>query len=415
MRIPRKILHLLFSNSPEYWDFEAERAYLRQGTPSTLTFVAKSHHMKSERSINEMEGNVKFFGAEWASVFGHITGLSLYPKMEKVGWITETKKVLFYRKTANSELLSHYASYYGLCNASDSQASSIDIALRNHYVPMNSFTIPHGQTLDLYSAQNNIEYEFAKQFPNSTFLQLRSDVKERALISLLESGFNPESWFVTLHMREARSTSPFRGGDNVQVSDYLPAIYSILEAGGSIIRIGDPSMTPLAQLGLRHKNFFDLIEPTPHIKSVHVFAMSKCRFFLGTQSGPTTIPNEFGVPIVYTNVVAFGRAHRYRGFMLPTLIKDSNGKIITLEAGLQNPLAWNVRKNFQDFTRMKNSPQDIKEATELAIRLTAEKHDRRSTLDFRVMEDLDGQFTRGKLPLHMPISNDFCEKYHLLK
>ena len=403
------------SSSPSYWDFLAEREYRKFGTPRSLPLLEQGFSLRQLQTAKQIEGSTRFFGPEWASVFGHITGLSLYPKLERLGWVEERVKVLLYRNTASQALLQHYKKYYGLCRLESSIAGALDIALRDHYTPMNLFNFETRKLGDLYSAQNEIEAAFAEQSKGLPFQTLDPEVELKALDTLRALGFDSSSWFVTLHMRENKAeSSRFRGADNVNPQDYIPAIRRILESGGSIIRIGDKSMTPLKDLGLAHPKLLDYAHSSRRNSSVDIYALSRCKFFLGTQSGPVTIPNEFGVPVVYTNVVAFGRAHRYRGFMIPSLIKNEKGKVLSFEESLRNPLAWNVKKTHDEYVRVKNSPADIEDATALAVQILVHENSSRTNLDFRFQEDCLGIVTRGGLPLHTPIPVAFSNKYGLL-
>jgi putative glycosyltransferase (TIGR04372 family) len=64
-----------------------------------------------------------------------------------------------------------------------------------------------------------------------------------------------------------------------------------------VIRMGDPSMAKLPAM----RNVFDYCHSDLRSDWMDVFIAAKCRFFLGTASGPAYIPPAYGVSAVLTN------------------------------------------------------------------------------------------------------------------
>jgi hypothetical protein len=60
-------------------------------------------------------------------------------------------------------------------------------------------------------------------------------------------GIPKDAWFVCLHVREQGYLGTYSGHvhRNSSISNYLPAINSITQKGGFVVRMGDPTMTPL--------------------------------------------------------------------------------------------------------------------------------------------------------------------------
>jgi putative glycosyltransferase (TIGR04372 family) len=409
------LLQIRFRDDPAFFDLIAEREYVRNGTQASFPLLLKGESLRKTAIDSSFKGNVRFFDPGWVSVFGHIANLSLYPKLELLGWIPKKLNFVYFRKSANPSLLNHYKEFYALCQLSELKAGEFESALREIHQSMNAIDTGPNGILDLYSSQNLIEENFANTFGSKKhLLSLLPDVEFRAKVLLDQLGFNSDNWFVTVHMREARNSSKYRGGDNVNPADYLEAIRYILDEGGSVLRLGDASMTPLSKLGLRHKRLLDYAHAPRRDPDIDVFALSKCAFLLGTQSGPASIPNEFGRPIVYTNVVAYGRAHRYRGFLIPKLIREKkSGRFISLREGLGTSLAWNIRPENEDFERVDNTTLDILEATRTATEQLRKASWDSSALDFRSL-DRSPLFTRHGLNLHTPVLRSFCDRYQIL-
>jgi len=156
----------------------------------------------------------------------------------------------------------------------------------------------HRPNLVLTPAQLRIEHCVGTPppliFPQSLELPMKA-----ALTSL---GLQPDKWFVVLHLREMgyqhrqgvseeRSVNPY---------DYLPAIKRIIQDhGGQVVRIGDPSMTPLPPM----EGLTDLCK-IPNSFPLQAYASARARFFFGTDSGPTQLAGAFKTPVASTN--AFG-------------------------------------------------------------------------------------------------------------
>jgi len=96
-----------------------------------------------------------------------------------------------------------------------------------------------------------------------------------------------------------------RGSDIPRAVDplsYLPMIRHILiEQGGQVVRLGDPSMTPLPPLP-------GLIDLSRYAESfaLQAFAMSRARYFVGTDSGTTQLACAFRTPSASTNALGVG-------------------------------------------------------------------------------------------------------------
>lgn len=117
----------------------------------------------------------------------------------------------------------------------------------------------------------------------------------------LESlGMKKNDWFVCLHVRERgwkdgnSSEEDFR---NANIKTYISAIKSITNAGGWVIRMGDPTMKPLPQMS----RVIDYAHSSAKSDWMDVFLCGQCKFFLGTSSGLWIFATAFGRPIVGTN------------------------------------------------------------------------------------------------------------------
>jgi len=117
-------------------------------------------------------------------------------------------------------------------------------------------------------------------------------------------GLDENRWFACLHMREqfyywrhnidrSRSVDPL---------SYVPMIEHIVRnQGGQVVRVGDPSMAPLPPM----EGLIDL-SADPDSFAAEVFAASRARYYIGTESGPVALACAFKVPAAYTNCCGAG-------------------------------------------------------------------------------------------------------------
>jgi putative glycosyltransferase (TIGR04372 family) len=97
-----------------------------------------------------------------------------------------------------------------------------------------------------------------------------------------------------------------------------------------------------------------------------VFLWAACKFFIGTSSGPVTVPASFGVPVLYTNCCGMGFSPALgRSLVLPKLFySKSKQSMLTFDEILGSPLGWSVRIPDDDIEVQDNSPKEILAATE---------------------------------------------------
>jgi putative glycosyltransferase (TIGR04372 family) len=81
------------------------------------------------------------------------------------------------------------------------------------------------------------------------------------------------------------------------VMTYLPAVQKIVDHGGWVIRVGDPSMKPLPEM----EHVVDYVHSPLHSEWMDVFLAASCRFCLGTSSGMFVVAWSFGRPSALAN------------------------------------------------------------------------------------------------------------------
>lgn len=135
-------------------------------------------------------------------------------------------------------------------------------------------------------------------------LTLNKEDEKRGWDCLKLLGFPEGSWFVGLHIREPGwrdEGAKAENARNANIQTYYESIKSITDAGGWVIRLGDPvSMTPLPKM----EHVIDYAHSEVKSDWMDIFLSAKCRFLIGTASGIYTVSLAFGVPSVLTNFMS---------------------------------------------------------------------------------------------------------------
>jgi putative glycosyltransferase (TIGR04372 family) len=198
-------------------------------------------------------------------------------------------------------------------------------------------------------------------------LTLPADIDARGRQALRGAGIPDAAWFVALHVREAGSKphhADLHRVLNANVMDYLPAIEEITSRGGWVIRMGDPNMARLPQM----TNVLDYCHSSLRADWMDVFIAARCRFMLGSSSGPAYIPPLYGVASVLTNWwPPAQRPWHPTDIFIPKMIRSEvDGRELSLSETLQEPFSYGhslgyLREAFK--VRVEdNAPEEIREA-----------------------------------------------------
>jgi putative glycosyltransferase (TIGR04372 family) len=199
-------------------------------------------------------------------------------------------------------------------------------------------------------------------------LSLPPAIDERGRQTLAAAGIPRDAWFVALHVRESGSNVAYRGVHNVlsaRIGDYLPAITEIRSRGGWVIRMGDPTMAKLLPM----PKVLDYCHSPLRSDWMDVFIAARCRFLLGTSSGPAYVPPAYGVPSMLTNWWPPAQRPWHAGdiFIPKRYLRLPDRHRLSLKETLIEPFAWcnavNYLKDRHGLIVEDNDPEDIRDAT----------------------------------------------------
>jgi putative glycosyltransferase (TIGR04372 family) len=157
--------------------------------------------------------------------------------------------------------------------------------------------------------RNHFWFDYLKKCADSNDFKpkrfsLTSDEIRNGLALQKRMGISSGAKIVVLHNREAGYLPQYayHSFRDAHIENFIPAIEYLTSCGYWVIRVGDPSMTPLPDIA----HFIDLPFCPERTEFADIWFSATCTFFLGGTSGPMLIPFVFGRPRVLVNVITDG-------------------------------------------------------------------------------------------------------------
>jgi putative glycosyltransferase (TIGR04372 family) len=232
----------------------------------------------------------------------HIGHLALEPdtllKEYKLGILRQMRWILLAppNKVANEHLLSYWIPFFKTVR-SPYLCSILRIMSKHIFMreDVSRYISRFFEKQDIYE----INAEWGERPP---LISLSEDDDNWGNQQLLELGVPPGSWFVAIHAREAGflpKNEVIQSHRNANINNTFLAMQEIIRRGGTCIRMGDSTMTPLKEI----PGVIDY--PFHRLKSsrLDVVLCAKAKFFLGSTSGLAFVSSIFGVPIAHANMI----------------------------------------------------------------------------------------------------------------
>lgn len=253
-------------------------------------------------------------------------------------------------------------------------------------------------------------------------LKLSNEDYERGWHCLKSLGVPEGAWFVCLHARESgwhedRNSSSERFRDT-DINTYSLAIKAIVDAGGWVIRIGDPSMTPLPKM----HHVIDYAHSSAKTDWMDVFLCAQCRFFIGTSSGMFSLAMAFGVPLVMTNFL-HGQAIYYfssKDIFIPrTCWSKNENRTLSFSELISPPIGMFATQFYYEKFGLEvidNTPEEIRDVVqEMLARFNGSfayaDEDENLQKRFRAMIETCSESYGDKEVVNARIGRDFLRKY----
>ena len=164
-------------------------------------------------------------------------------------------------------------------------------------------------------------------------LRLPSDDDARAARHAASLGIAPTAPIVTVHVRESgyRSTAGLRQRSwdearNARIDSFFPAFRALVARGYTVVRLGDPTMTPVVMPGV-----VDLATSPARSQWLDIWCTMRSEFLVGCDSGPSWLAVLLGVPVLTVNAVHFRDLSRATDRVICKLARDrQTGDILSV-------------------------------------------------------------------------------------
>jgi len=307
---------------------------------------------------------------EWVTQIGHLAMLDTYYKIQSLGWRPPANLLLLapLKKVANLPYLKEWRNYFHVI----SNKELVDALFPyQRYIGdcFNAYLQEDGRGVSWTDtgARAHIAWDEQKRNP---LLKLTENQLERGAATLRALGMPHDVWFACLHVREGgfhrEGAASIQGHRNSTIADYLPAIRSITDRGGWVVRMGDSSMSPMPSM----RGVIDYAHSPVKSDWMDVYLCGAARFFIGTTSGLTNAVISYGTPCVLVNCLSnFSQLWNNRViFTLKMFWSERERRYLKLAEMINDPVrssVFNIRvMNELGLVPYNNSSKEILEAVE---------------------------------------------------
>ncbi len=240
-----------------------------------------------------------YIGEDWLRAIGHIGQISYLVKLKRLGLAPWDDIVVVGEKerVGNTAFLQQFRDHVTL------KLDELSVRRLAPFVVgagLRGFDLMNwpGQSSVFVGEACNIIESLWQEAGRPPVLSLSEEIQDAGRRACERLGVPSATPFVCLHVREGGfygdAVEPQR---SAQIRDYFPAIDLITQQGIWVVRLGDPSMSPLPPL----RNVVDYAHSGLRSPEVDVYLAARCRFMIGTTSGLMYMPHAFGTPTLITN------------------------------------------------------------------------------------------------------------------
>ena len=395
--LPDKLLYLFCQGDAQFRAGETVDGTTRCGEAiEGFRRVAEERAASLGEPVTQLVGQYSVV----CQAFGEMAAkLDLFAKAKALGWIEEARVILPAPASiiANRALLEYWEDHVRVVY----EATEIQDAMRRYadcWLMLDYVKDETGRWMQRDLAHAVIQDRWEEE-DRPPILKLKDKHREQGQAWLRRHGVPDDVWFVTMFVREAGyyDEDPESGHNkyrNADIANYASAMREIVDRGGWVVRIGDPSMTPLSPM----EGVIDYSTDPQRHDWLDLFLCASCRFFVGTDSGPFWIPGAFGVPVVSSDQFPYGPwpVSRHDLFIIKPLQTVADARRLTIEETVRPEffgVAFTHVYDSRGVAVIDNTTDEIKEVVvEMIERLdgTAEysEEDECLQVDFKAQADL---------------------------
>lgn len=205
-------------------------------------------------------------------------------------------------------------------------------------------------------------FQWKRQYDEYLPVKLEQERHKRAEQLRVEMGIPLTGWYVCLHVREGgfHKDAWVEGTRNASILNYIKGIKVITDAGGFVVRMGDPSMMKLPLM----ERVIDYPHTPYKCELMDIYLISQCHFYVGVNSGPLDIAWLFQKRVVLTNLTEWLMSFpKKKGDLsiIKHIFSRSRNRFLSLKEILNEPFECQyVRELGNDYIMFENSSEEIK-------------------------------------------------------
>ncbi len=356
------------------------------------------------------------------STIGAMSFLDTYVKAYILGLRGQAKPILLVKGTQsvpNLHFLNYWREYVTVIT--DPTAVEKLLPLARYLEDPLGLGVICNENLMFHPSAAAMLYKQWEEEKRPPLLKLSQNDYERGWDRLETMGVPKGSWFVGLHVREAG----FKDGEGIQdlfrnadIGTYLLAVKSIVDRGGWVIRMGNPTMKRLPVM----EHVIDYANSEFRSDWMDVFLCAESRFFINNSSGLGAVAATFGVPYVLTNFLpTCALLFSSQDLFIPKLCRSLESlQYMSFEGLMSPPVSTNVMQHQFDnmgIGVVENSPEEINDLiTEMLDRLDGRlvysAEDERLQERFKDLTAEKGtMYGLEDFPINCRIGRGFLRKY----
>ncbi|MGJ4947788.1 TIGR04372 family glycosyltransferase [Bradyrhizobium sp. HKCCYLS20291] len=282
---------------------------------------------------------VRLLGYEWVTLIGHIGFIDCHLRMVAMGMLPRANYVLLAppNKVVNQPFLRLFAPHVTIIE----DPALVDELLPYQRLVGDQFIAIRGKdglAEPWAHAASRAQVAWAEQ-QRGPIVKVAPELIDAGAARLRVAGVTAD-WFVAMHIREGGyhgdgpgTTRQHRSAD---VGDYMDAIAAVTARGGAVIRLGDPSMTPLRDV----PGVFDYAHSELKSAEMDLYLCAAARLFVGTTSGLTTAVQALGTPMLLVNCISNDCQfwHERTDFTVRPVYDRRNRRYLSLKETYNQPL-----------------------------------------------------------------------------
>jgi len=353
-------------------------------------------------------------GGDWVSNIGHTAlGLQLL-RMKKMVEEVETPVLFHSYGSTNKLLLEKISNHVNIKSLPLLRYYRFEEMFRAFRIEMNYINTQVG-VLEINEAFKYYCYLTRSKIEP---ISLTPEELEISFDYLKKSKIDIDAPMIALHVRETHERDKLRSGNYSDLESIVQACLPFAEQGFQFIRMGNTGMRRLSSLeslsnSPLNSRFFDYANSEIKSELMDVFFWSNCKFLIGGDSGPITVPMLFNKPVLRLNAnQPFLANIGYSGYIVPKLIRNvESGNLLSYIENIELPVLWSHKNEIEPLRRECLPSSVIQACIDDMINICLQKREGES----KARDLLDFPYTKRHqrhYPVHeLPLSPSFVSRY----